>query len=1487
MQIKKRFLVRFIKTASNLAKGIVISGIVLALLLANPIVQSYLAQKAVFWLKKNKNLDIQVEKLQLIFPNQVGLKNAVLYDDQGDTVIYISKLRLSVTALKDNFQHIVLSKAYFDSTHFYLLTHPNDSVNGFMQFLDKLQSSDSIDESDAFSLRISDIHFDKLRFKRIDFNNPELPAFEVYNAHLRLRNFSLTGDSIHAILTKAYGTDDKFFSIKHLESKLTYSSSHISVDNLQAKTQKSALNFSARLLYHSPDAFSEFSDSVQLDVVFNPSEINVSEVRSLLPVFPAIEDFELEGHFTGSLNDFQLNLKKLQIGEKTALSGNFIIKNLIDDPLKPNYNLQIHKFSSSLIQTAHLYEVILKDSLPKNLYNETKFTASGQVAGHSAVMEAKIDFQLNLNEKLKLQFSLDEVKNKPIYTAKIQLENLHIGRLLGISSLGPTTGNFTIYGKNFSPNELMLTTKGKIHQIKIDRYTYQDVRLNEFVLSPYGYSGNIYVNDPNLNALVKVKNQGRSSLDFTEFNISLLHSNPLKLHWTSDSLTHLSFKSQGVVDLTKSVNPIGNILIQELNAENSIGYYHFEEIKVLAKYLDQKYNLVLNSDLADLSIVGNYSLFKIPEYLEDWIAKRMWKIPSDKISFRDVNFVLDATLKNMDPLFSLFYLDHIKIETDTKMQLKYFGEHANLKLNLQSPGIKYNNIQTGLLKAKIYYDLENITSAIVQISNSRYEDITVDTVSLTAINSTDSNSFEILWNKLDSLPSNGHIDGWLVKNNLNQFRLHFDNSNFNIGSEFFVINPNNYFDFERNKISVNNFQIINGQRSLLANGVISDNPFEVLRISFDNFRIDLFNIFLRSFHSKLDGIMQGELIFSNLMKEPKFASDFKIDSLIFNNQFLGDLFFTSDWNPESQIISVNSFINRGQLRTFESSGTISSLKNFNYDFTIFTNRFRINALSPILGDFVQNLRGTVNSNLHLKGSAGEINIDGVMTFPNLGLTIPFLGTDYNFEGAPTISINNKKINFSQIIIRDTKTNSQAILNGEILHNNFSDFRLNFLIDANKFLALNTTASSDNLYYGTAYVTGKIAISGPVDEAIIDVNVRTEKGTLFALPLNNPTEVGRQSFIRFIEPTSEKKDERLSINTGGFTLRFNIEVTPDAEAQLILDDRYNDMMRANGTGKLTLTVPPSGNISLVGNYQISKGVYNFNFQGLLSRKFIIEPGSTITFTGDPLAANLDITTRYTTRTTLRGLLTDERFINTRTQVDLLLKISGIMFQPEISFDIQVPRAAPMVQTEINNALADKDRLTRQAFSLLLLNSFLMDDFTVANTSSSSTLVYDAFVSQISNLIGQRLKGVDIRLGYSQTNLQGQGNVNQQQDLELGISTTLFNDRFVINTNFDISTQQSPGNVRRNDFAGDVELEYLITPDGKVRAKAFNRSLQNRIGLEQVGDYAQGIGISYRTNFDSWFHDIFRMRRNRTKENIHFEEPDTTDDSTSSRYPKYIE
>jgi hypothetical protein len=51
-----------------------------------------------------------------------------------------------------------------------------------------------------------------------------------------------------------------------------------------------------------------------------------------------------------------------------------------------------------------------------------------------------------------------------------------------------------------------------------------------------------------------------------------------------------------------------------------------------------------------------------------------------------------------------------------------------------------------------------------------------------------------------------------------------------------------------------------------------------------------------------------------------------------------------------------------------------------------------------------------------------------------------------------------------------------------------------------------------------------------------------------------------------------------------------------------------------------------------------------------------------------------------------------------------------------------------------------------------------------------------------------------------------------------------------------------------LVGDVEVEYMITADGKVRVKAYSRYDNTYIRLENESNLRTGIGLVYQKEFD---------------------------------------
>ena len=78
-----------------------------------------------------------------------------------------------------------------------------------------------------------------------------------------------------------------------------------------------------------------------------------------------------------------------------------------------------------------------------------------------------------------------------------------------------------------------------------------------------------------------------------------------------------------------------------------------------------------------------------------------------------------------------------------------------------------------------------------------------------------------------------------------------------------------------------------------------------------------------------------------------------------------------------------------------------------------------------------------------------------------------------------------------------------------------------------------------------------------------------------------------------------------------------------------------------------------------------------------------------------------------------------------------------------------------------------------------------------------------------------------------------------------------------------------NQNTNNIVGDVNVEYKLTDDGKVRVKAFNKANDNNSTIITSGPYTQGVGIFYREEFDTIgelyrrYLDAVSNRRNKEK------------------------
>jgi hypothetical protein len=268
--------------------------------------------------------------------------------------------------------------------------------------------------------------------------------------------------------------------------------------------------------------------------------------------------------------------------------------------------------------------------------------------------------------------------------------------------------------------------------------------------------------------------------------------------------------------------------------------------------------------------------------------------------------------------------------------------------------------------------------------------------------------------------------------------------------------------------------------------------------------------------------------------------------------------------------------------------------------------------------------------------------------------------------------------------------------------------------------------------------------------------------------------------------------------------------------------------------------------MFGTVEVTSGDYLFTMRNIINKKFTVIPGGSITWSGDPYEAILSMKAKYTTRTTLTGMVYNN-YDGQRVQVDLLMNLQGLVTNPNISFKINLPNSSASYQEELNNRLSDPDKLNTQAFSLLVINSFWTDgvsDNSLGSAAGSNTMQMAA--AQFSNWIAQGLGDyIDINVGYNTSN-----NSQLSDELEVGISKNLLDDRITINSTIDVPVGTSTAGTSAQNFAGDIEVVYKITSDGRIRAKAFNRNNLDNPALDVLSPYTQGLGIFYQTNFNTY-------------------------------------
>ena len=692
------------------------------------------------------------------------------------------------------------------------------------------------------------------------------------------------------------------------------------------------------------------------------------------------------------------------------------------------------------------------------------------------------------------------------------------------------------------------------------------------------------------------------------------------------------------------------------------------------------------------------------------------------------------------------------------------------------------------------------------------------------------------------------------------------------------------FNDGKKTVNFDDLHLTSGKQDISINGAISDSTArKTLNINVERFTL---NTLTPLIGKKMGGFLSAKINIKDVYQELKIGGSIDVKDLDFEKIYVGNIKGTSSWNNAQKWVEADVEVVNKDKPILNVKGKYIPKSN-EMDFFADLKNIDMRLAESFIKEYVSDISGNVSGGISIKGQPQKPIITGFAAVRRGLFKVNYLGAKLGFSD--TIHIKQNSISIKNSNLTD-KNNNKASLYALITHDNFKEIEMNIRVNMRNFMVLNTTEDDNGLYYGNIVTTGDMSFYGSPNDLYIQANARTEKGTKISLPLDGFQSVSESNYIKFVNFNNPIKDslrnKTQKINLNGIKMDINLNVTDDANFEIILDRSANDMISGNGNGRIQMGIDTRGDFGMWGDYIITMGKYNFTLMNFVSKEFSIKPNSDsrIFFEGSLYKTSLQINASYDQYTSFKPLIDLSTVANpndpeysVRYPVNVGLNLTGDLFAPTIKmgfdfkgFENSVPnpvlkRTISLFKTRVDNDDAERNR---QAFSLIATGSFLPENsFSGAGVNSASRTVSQFLTSQISTIMSQVDKNLEIDVDL----LSG---ANSNNVVQLRMSYTALDGRLRITRNgvFDSQNQNAAANI-----IGDWSMEYAITKDGRYRLKMYNKNNQNLgattggiSGINNGSGTNAGASIVYTKSFNSW-RELLGMRKKNKKKKIKKEVP----------------
>lgn len=1454
-------------------------------LLRVPYIQRQVSQLVEQSLSKELKTKVRIEQIDLGLLNRVIVRNICISDLEGQEMLKASRV-----SAKLSISDLLQGKIYINNAQLFGLkatlkkATPSSPAN-FAFILDALKS-DKKESETPLDLRINTLLIRRGQVTYDIVSETETPQRINLN-HLNISNLSatialkaFTQDSLHLQIKRMSLQEKSGLDIRKLAFKVQANKEALQVEDLELSLPQSKLqipSFQAQYTYDTD--IQKWLNSADFGGGIEAS-IHFPDLQGLFPI-PQNTDTRIKFSCNVECKKRKLYIRDLNVND-IHQEGRLQAEALIDYG-NPAGLYFFGKVNDCYLSQKGIIDIAIVLSAPTDslspIHHLQQIHFSGDISGFPDRFTTQGYLQTGIGD-LRTNFTLqkDSIKNETIYSGTFYSDGLHIGKLLQKEALGEVAISIEVKDLKYKDKLIETYVKGDIAKLEYNKHTYENIHLNGWYKDD-GFTGDFSLEDPNGNLSLQSKMEKRKGVPYYQFTADLKDFSPYQLQLTDQYKDYL-FSGHLYADFSgKSIDEfVGEVRLDSISmlhpeAEKTL---YIPQIHLSSTIENGRKKMTIQSPFIEGEISGAYHYNSILKCIENGVKPYLPTLVADNIlrpnkQAEELQFFLQ--IKNTDVFKTLF---HIPIDIAEKATIEgRFSEENNLfHLSADIPKFKYKNTKYENTIISCSNTKESLYTKIATKIRLKRDDFLQ--LSLNGSAQNDSLFTELIWEN-KACTYSGQVESttsFSRQSPSKQLQAHIalHPSTIVLNNADWNIHPSSVF-LTANHYQFNKFLIDHEDQHLQIDGIIGKEKEDNCHISINKLDLSYILNMVQFDAVSFNGLVSGKINVNQALATPILQTQLFVKNFYFNGGEMGDTDITAHWDKEIKGINLLAKMHKDGEKITEVTGYVSPPTE-RLDLHIKAEKTNLAFMESFVGNLFSDIKGTGKGYVRLYGPFSSLDLEGKIN-AKANVLVNILQTRFDAESSDIV-FQSGQMNFHNVKLTDGRQHT-GTAEGSVKHNKLHDMKYDFKFTSDNMLVYNTKeATKDFPFFGKIYATGDLRLQGEGGELHINGNVRSEKDTEFTYLLGGITQAISNKFISFVDKTPQKeaptvqKDEYNNIipvaqvdnakaeSSDNIYINLQIDTTPDAYIKVIMNPIAGDYIGCRGRGALRVDYYNKQEMKMYGNYEILNGLYKLSMQNIIRKDFSLQSGGTVSFNGDPLSGNLNVKAVHTVSSaSLSDLIATSNSRSRSIRVNCIASLTGIMNDPDIRFSLDLPGVNEEDKELVRSLTATEEQLNTQIIYLLGVGKFYAThnnpNYTQSNATSS--LAFNTLSGQLNNLLNSAINNPNWNFGANLSTGNGWTDV----EAEAVLSGSLLNNRLLLNGNFGYRENT----LRNTNFVGDFEAIWLLTRNGDIRIKGYNKTNDRYFTKSTLT--TQGIGLMYQKDFTNWksLFQWFPRRNKKTK------------------------